>query len=303
MPVPAQAQATRTWVSGVGDDANPCSRTAPCKTFAGAISKTAAKGEISVLDPGGYGAVTITKAISITSDPSMGGILNASTTGVIINAGSTDVVNLRGLIIEGAGSGLNGIRFLAGKALHVEDCVIRGNSTSTGHGIVVAPSAGVSELLVTDTMILNNGTGSGGGGILIKPTGSGAVLGMLQNVTMSGNVFGLKVDGSTSTGTGNFVTVKNSTASGNGFSGFTAITVPGASLAAIMAENVTSANNGTTGLKSDGPNAFIGVAHSTISSNAIALQFLNGGILLTAGSNLLFGNSSNGAASGSLPPS
>jgi hypothetical protein len=61
----AQAQATRTWVSGVGDDANPCSRTAPCKTFAGAISKTAPCGEISVLDPGGFGAVTITKSITI----------------------------------------------------------------------------------------------------------------------------------------------------------------------------------------------------------------------------------------------
>jgi hypothetical protein len=61
----AQAQATRTWVSGVGDDANPCSRTAPCKTFAGAISKTAPRGEINALDPGGFGAVTITKAITI----------------------------------------------------------------------------------------------------------------------------------------------------------------------------------------------------------------------------------------------
>ena len=63
----AHAQATRTWVSGVGDDANPCSRTAPCKTFAGAISKTAAGGEINVLDPGGFGAVTITKSITISS--------------------------------------------------------------------------------------------------------------------------------------------------------------------------------------------------------------------------------------------
>src|SRR5712691_3114554 len=71
----AQAQATRTWVSGVGDDANPCSRTAPCKTFAGAISKTAACGEISVLDPGGFGAVTITKSITIDGDGTLAGIL------------------------------------------------------------------------------------------------------------------------------------------------------------------------------------------------------------------------------------
>ena len=84
--VSAQGQALRTWVSGVGDDANPCSRTAPCKTFAGAISKTAAAGEISVLDPGGFGAVTITKAITINGEGTLAGILNAGTNGIVINA-------------------------------------------------------------------------------------------------------------------------------------------------------------------------------------------------------------------------
>src|SRR5437016_11950129 len=84
----SQAQATRTWVSGVGDDANPCSRTAPCKTFAGAISKTADCGEIDALDPGGFGAVTITKSITIDGTGTMASILNAGTTGVIVNAPS-----------------------------------------------------------------------------------------------------------------------------------------------------------------------------------------------------------------------
>src|ERR1044071_1841781 len=108
----ANAQATRTWVSGVGDDANPCSRTAPCKTFAGAISKTAASGEISVLDPGGFGAVNITKAITINGDGTLAGILASLTTGIIVNApASTDVVVLRNLSINGANNGTNGIRF------------------------------------------------------------------------------------------------------------------------------------------------------------------------------------------------
>lgn len=111
----ASAQATRTWVSGVGDDANPCSRTAPCKTFAGAISKTATGGEISVLDPGGFGAVTITKAISIIADGSQGSILAAGTNGIVINAPATATVSLRGLTFEGAGTGLNGVRFIAGE--------------------------------------------------------------------------------------------------------------------------------------------------------------------------------------------
>src|SRR5512142_1677847 len=106
------AQATRTWVSGVGDDANPCSRTAPCKTFAGAISKTAAGGEINCLDPAGYGTVTITKAITIYCEGVVGSILGSGTNGVNVNAAATDHIVLRGLDIEGAGTGLKGVNIL-----------------------------------------------------------------------------------------------------------------------------------------------------------------------------------------------
>src|ERR1700720_3650868 len=106
----AHAQASRTWVSGVGDDANPCSRTAPCKTFAGAISKTAPAGEINVLDPGGFGAVTITKSITISSESPEAGVLVSGTNGIVISAGATDTVILKGLDIEGLGSGLDGVK-------------------------------------------------------------------------------------------------------------------------------------------------------------------------------------------------
>src|SRR6201993_2475654 len=109
--VPANAQATRTWISGVGDDANPCSRTAPCKTFAGAISKTAAGGEIDCLDPGGFGTVTITKSITLDCQATNGSILASATNGINVNAASTDLVILRNLSINGAGTtlGLHGI--------------------------------------------------------------------------------------------------------------------------------------------------------------------------------------------------
>src|SRR5678816_3633464 len=123
----AQAQASRTWVSGVGDDANPCSRTAPCKTWAGAISKTAAGGIINCIDPGGYGAVTITKSITISCKHVEGSALSSSTTSITINGAAIDVV-LRGLDIDGSpptSPGLNGIRFAQGASLVVEDCVIR----------------------------------------------------------------------------------------------------------------------------------------------------------------------------------
>src|SRR5437762_9015448 len=126
-----QAQATRTWVSGVGDDANPCSRTAPCKTFAGAISKTAPGGEIDALDPGGFGAVTITKAITIDGGGGqVASELVSGTNGIVVQAGANDTVILRNIRINGISQtpsgGLNGIRFLSGKALHVVNCNIFG---------------------------------------------------------------------------------------------------------------------------------------------------------------------------------
>src|ERR1700760_4993761 len=135
----AHAQATRTWVSGVGDDVNPCSRTAPCKTFAGAISKTAAGGEIDVLDPGGFGTVTITQSITIDGGDTMASILASATNGININAGATDYIVLRNLSINGAGTtlGLNGVNFLAGAKLTVENCVIFNFSQN---GISIAPS-------------------------------------------------------------------------------------------------------------------------------------------------------------------
>jgi hypothetical protein len=124
-------QASRTWVSGVGDDANPCSRTAPCKTFAGAISKTAAGGEIDALDPAGYGALTITKAITIDGGGGqVASVLVSGTNGIVVQAGPSDVVILRNLRINGIGTGINGIRFLSGKDLNVEDCYIFGFTTN-----------------------------------------------------------------------------------------------------------------------------------------------------------------------------
>src|SRR5947209_2287253 len=137
----AHAQATRTWVSGVGDDANPCSRTAPCKTFAGAISKTADGGEIDCIDPGGFGTVTITKSITIDGDGTFASILNAGTNGINVNdsasgAPNTKVVRIRNISIQGFGTGFIGINFTSAKALPVENCVIsvfRGNVTNS-HG-------------------------------------------------------------------------------------------------------------------------------------------------------------------------
>src|ERR1700747_2188018 len=132
----ASAQATRTWVAGVGDDANPCSRTAPCKTFAGAISKTAPGGEIDALDPGGFGALTITKAITLDGGGGqVASVLVSGTNGIVVAAQPADVVIIRNLRVDGLAGGsstpgINGIRWISGKTFHVESCTIFGFNSS-----------------------------------------------------------------------------------------------------------------------------------------------------------------------------
>lgn len=177
---PAQAQATRTWISGVGDDVNPCSRTAPCKTFPGAISKTAAKGEISVLDPGPYGTVTITKSISLVVVGKEGSILSTGTTGIVINAAATDTVIISGVLIEGAQTGLRGIRVLSAKAVHIRDCLIRNFNGSPGTGIEIAPPAADVQVFISNCTIEDVQNG-----IVATPTGTGSTSVVLDRVRIS----------------------------------------------------------------------------------------------------------------------
>jgi hypothetical protein len=203
----AQAQATRTWVSGVGDDANPCSRTAPCKTFPGAISKTATGGEISVLDPGGFGAVTITKSITIngTHGAGYGSILSSFTTGVIIN-NAVSTVRLKSLDINGTGTGTDGIRISAALRVYVEDCKIDG---FTGRGINDIRSTANGFLNVTDT----NVSSTGGSGVTIIPAG-GSVTATLDNVHSQGSTNSGYAQSGAVKGT-----VRNSVFTGNAMNG------------------------------------------------------------------------------------
>src|ERR1700680_176968 len=209
---PAYAQATRTWVSGVGDDANPCSRTAPCKTFAGSISKTAPGGEINVLDPGGFGAVTITKPITISSQCTEAGVLVSGTNGIIVSVpNATDTVILRGLDIEGLGTGISGVLVNLGGNVTVENTTI---DNFTNSGINFATTVTGSQLHVSNTVVRNCGTlPSSGQGIFIAPTA--AATGTIDHTRLDRNIVGLKLN----TGT---VAVTDSIAANNVFAGFTA---------------------------------------------------------------------------------
>ncbi len=168
LAMPANAQATRTWVSGVGDDANPCSRTAPCKTFAGAISKTASGGEIDCLDPGGFGALTITKPITILCMPvSNGGVLVAGTNGITVSLSAFGQVVLDGLDFEGVGMGINGVSMVGQGRLVIRNCSIR---DFTGNGVNVAAPSATPEprVVIQNSIITGNGTGGTGGGINVQ---------------------------------------------------------------------------------------------------------------------------------------
>ncbi len=186
---PAVAQATRTWVSGVGDDVNPGSRTAPCKTFAGAISKTREGGEINCLDAGGFGAFTIVKSITIDGGGTQASILNTLTNGIIVR-GEGIVVTIRNLSIQGAGTGLNGIKLQLGAVLHVEHCVI---ANQTGSGLEIAPGSN-ARVFITDTIIRGNKKEKTGFGIRIAPEEGFSVEAFLDNVRLEDNLSGLLVE-------------------------------------------------------------------------------------------------------------
>jgi hypothetical protein len=194
-----QGQAIRTWVTGGGDDTNPCSRTQPCSTFSGAISKTAVNGEINCITPGGFGAVTITKSITIDCHEVFAGANHSATQGVLINFDSfagTDIrksVRLRNINYQGSDTGTRSIRILgaasAGSRVHVEDCLLDGNFGPTGRGIEDTRSGGGS-LLVTNTTIRN----MAGTAISHAPPGGSARIDIaIDNVRIFNCLFGVAI--------------------------------------------------------------------------------------------------------------
>ena len=295
--VPAHAQATRTWVSGVGDDVNPCSRTAPCKTFAGAISKTAAGGEINCLDPGGFGAVTITKSITIDCANTEAGVVVAGTNGIIVSAAAADVVVLRGLDIIGTAAtpSLNGIVFNTGAALHVEKSSIREflQTGSAGFGVLFQPTT-ASKLYVSDTILTHNGSGSGGGAITIRPSGSGSASVTIIRTTATNNVSGFTADTGTGPTSGQvFMVARDSVSSGNTSTAFSAVSSPSSGNVGIFVDHSLSGLS-TIGLSASGTRALIQVGNSSVWGNGTGVIQSNGGQVVSFGNNTV-ANSVNGA--------
>jgi hypothetical protein len=280
----AQAQAPRTWVSGVGDDANPCSRTAPCKTWAGAISKTAPCGEIDALDPGGFGAVTITKSITLDGTGTFASILASLTTGIIINAASTDVITIRGISINGFCNGIRGINILQAKTVNVEDCVI---FRFAGDGILSSDNNGL-KLNVRNTVIRDNT----GDGINITAAAATPARVTLLNVGLNGNANGIHAK------SGVTVTAADSTFAGNSGAGVFSDNTVGSSFAVIRVQRSQISGNGTGVQAGSGG----GVAASVVEISQNLIDFNTGnGVLVSGGgqvdtftNNSITGNGTNG---------
>ena len=286
----AQAQATRTWISGVGDDVNPCSRTAPCKTFAGAISKTAAGGEINALDPGGFGAFTITKSITIDGGSGqIASILVSGTNGITVNAAAA-VVTLRNLTIQGiaqstGGPGINGVSLINARALHIEHCVFQNFGT---HGINIAPAA-AAQVFVDDTI----SRGNGGNGLNIVGTTAEV------RVTVSNSRFLDNANGIVS-GDYSRTSVRASDASGNAQSGFVALGVGAAATMNIF--NSSAANNIGSGILSGGTGSIssqIRIANVSVSANGSGMTTGANGVIVSFNNNY---NAGSGAPTSTLAP-
>jgi hypothetical protein len=295
--VPANAQASRTWVSGVGDDANPCSRTAPCKTYAGAISKTATNGEINCLDPGGFGAVTITKSISIVCDYTEGGVLAAGVNGFIINAPAGSIITLKGQDVECFGTGLNGVNILGvGVTVHIHKFQIRNCRGANGNGILVAPSSGVAKVFVADSYITDNGTGTNAG-ILIKATANAATNVSINRVQFENNSNGIFFDSSGGASASN-LTVRDSVLSGHPNNG---IKVSSAAVAfkAVVENTIMSFN--AVGANANGAGATLLIGDSTVMGNVTGVSATGGGTLQSFKNNEIGGNTADGTPITAFP--
>lgn len=242
-PAIAAAQATRTWVSGVGDDANPCSRTAPCKTFAGAIAKTATGGEIDALDPGGFGALTITKSITIDGGGGqVASVLVSGTNGIVVAAPAARVI-IRNLRIDGlGGSGLNGINFMSGASLRLENDTIFG----FGQNGVLDTAGPTSSLVISDSTMADNS----GDGVLVAP-GSSSATAVLENDSMENDACGLAVStlgtggGTCGTGTSAVATAADVTAISSSMSANSTdgVLAAGSGAKAILSNDLITANS------------------------------------------------------------
>jgi hypothetical protein len=299
---PALALNAKSYVSSFGNDANSCADVSnTCATFSSALAKTAAGGEISVVNTGNYGPLGIDKSVNITNDGAGEASILAlnGVNGILFNAGAGDVLSLRGLVIDGQGTGSTGISIGQASAVHIQNCVIR---NFRGFGIVFY-SNGNTQLFVSDTIIFNNGSTARTGGIYILLFHAASANAVLDRVHLENNVRGLWVDGTDSTGNGAHVVIRDSVVAGNAADGILATSAPGQAPAFIVVEHTAAVNNAGTGIRADGPRATMLLNDNTIARNGVGIGAVNGGQLISYGNNKVNNNlGADGAPTGNYSP-
>jgi hypothetical protein len=289
---------SRTWVSAVsGNDSNACTQASPCLTFAGALANTTAGGEIVVLTPGDYGAVTITQAVSIYNDGTgVAGALVSGASGIVIQAGASDDVNLRGLTLDGGNASSNGVLISTAGRVSIQNCVIQdfsNGSTAGLAGVNISPTSGTINVKIENSTILRNNAG-----VFIKPvTGAVANVSIDHSRIDNNSGAGVRSDG---TGGGTvFTGISDSSMSQNAANGVIAITGPGSATVNLMRDVISS--NAATGIQSNqtgGGTATVTVGSSQLFGNATGVQSVGGGALLTSPDNQVSGNTTNGSFTG-----
>jgi hypothetical protein len=299
---PAHA-AFATFVSGDGSDGNTClTPTTACRQLSGAsgaISKTDAFGIVHVL-PGDYTGFTVDKTLDIRAE---GGLASVQSVVLIPGGGNTGILVDGNVVVRISGlevhTGNGGIALVgSGGILHIENCVLVPDAGASDFGIDFRPS-GASELYVSDTVVAASGIGALGGGMQIKPTGSGGAKVVLDNTRVANNAVGISIDGRATTGS-NAVTVRNGTIAGSTTFGLNAID-SGGGATNVMIEGSSSNNNGSQGVVANGVNTTVRMRDSTVTGNARGLIFVASGKIISHGGNVVAGNTVNGAFSSSLP--
>jgi hypothetical protein len=300
----ANSGSATTWVSGTGNDAYTssfCQRAAPCKTFTAALSVTLDGGVISCADPvSDYGPLVISSSVTIdcTGSGAAFAVLGGQN-GIIINTAGIFVV-LRGLTINSSdvAVGAAGVSVGDGAIVQIEQCKFSAFNANAAIAVNYIPSSGNGQLTINDSSFFHNGTGSTGGGIVIRPQGTATARVILNRVLVTGGVFGIAADGTNSTN-GINMTIADSVAGGNSLDGIVAVTDSGHAPIGVMVNNTKSSNNGF-GIRSIGPNVTVRVSNSTVIGNGTGLSSVSGGALLTFGNNEVRANGADGAFSGSV---
>jgi len=292
LPMQAAQAEPRTFVSSAGGGA-ACTRALPCAFLPNAYDVTDPGGEIDCLDNLDATSVVITKSITIDCSGTNGGVIPLNNFGILVDAPNS-IVTLRGLTVNGFGTGIGGIILKSG-TLRLENCRIIANNAGAAAGISVTPQSGISaKLHVVDSIIEGNGAAASGGGIIIQPSGTGSARVVIERSRIANNTYGIFANGMGSTGPIS-VQIRDSVAVQNAFNGISAFTAPGQSIASITVDRSSSLLNGADGILAQGAPAFVLLSASTVISNQTGLHVLNNGNIFSFQDNKIAGNFTDGA--------